>query len=104
MTVKQWIPGLLMVTGLGAAMLSAAPGYTQATARGAQPRVKAYQAPRNAQAEDDGQRVFEQNCARCHRSPDGFSSRISGTIVRHMRVRANLSEHDEQVLLKYFNQ
>jgi hypothetical protein len=53
--------------------------------------------------EDEGQRVFDQNCARCHTAPDGFSTRISGTIVRHMRVRANLSRHDEEVLLHYFN-
>lgn len=51
----------------------------------------------------EGQRVFEQNCARCHNAPDGFSPRITATIVRHMRVRANLSSHDEQVLLHYFN-
>jgi hypothetical protein len=104
MKAKHWFPGLLMVAAIGAATLSAPQGYTQAAPRGAQPRVKAYRAPKNAQVEDEGQRVFEQNCARCHRSPDGFSSRISGTIVRHMRVRANLSAHDEQVLLKYFNQ
>jgi cytochrome c5 len=55
------------------------------------------------QSEDEGQRVFEQNCSRCHNAPEGFSPRISGTIVRHMRVRANLSEHDEQLLLKFFN-
>jgi len=93
-----------MAAAIGAATLSAPRGYTQAAPRSAQAPVKAYQAPKNAQAEDDGERVFAQNCARCHRSPDGFSSRISGTIVRHMRVRANLSERDEQALLKYFNQ
>lgn len=52
---------------------------------------------------DEGQRAFEQNCARCHTAPNGLSTRISGTIVRHMRVRANLSRHDEEVLLHYFN-
>ena len=36
-------------------------------------------------------------------TPEGFSARISGTIVRHMRVRASLSEHDEQELLRFFN-
>lgn len=54
-------------------------------------------------AEQEGARVFEQNCARCHNAPDGFSSRITATVVRHMRVRANLSHHDEEVLLHYFN-
>jgi cytochrome c5 len=53
--------------------------------------------------EDDGQRVFEQNCSRCHAAPEGFSPRISGTIIRHMRVRANLSKEDEQKLLHFLN-
>jgi cytochrome c5 len=52
---------------------------------------------------DDGQRVFEQNCSRCHTAPDGFSPRISGTVLRHMRVRASLSQHDEQELLRFMN-
>ncbi|WP_263352445.1 hypothetical protein [Acidicapsa acidisoli] len=55
------------------------------------------------QPEEEGQRVFEQNYSRCHTAPEGFSPRISGTIVRHMRVRANLSREDEQKLLKFFN-
>jgi cytochrome c5 len=53
--------------------------------------------------QDEGQRVFEQNCSRCHTAPDGFSPRISGTVVRHMRVRASLSQHDEQELLRFLN-
>ena len=51
----------------------------------------------------EGERIFAQNCARCHTPPDGFSPRISGTIVLHMRVRANLSEHDMQELIRFFN-
>ncbi len=57
----------------------------------------------NTQKQSEGQKIFTQNCARCHTPPDGFSPRISGTIVRHMRVRANLSAHDEQELLRFFN-
>jgi mono/diheme cytochrome c family protein len=53
--------------------------------------------------EDEGQRIFEQNCSRCHNAPEGFSPRISGTIVRHMRMRASLSKHDEDALLHFFN-
>jgi hypothetical protein len=51
----------------------------------------------------EGERIFAQNCSRCHATPDGFSTRISGTVVRHMRVRASLSKHDEQELLRFFN-
>jgi mono/diheme cytochrome c family protein len=57
----------------------------------------------NNQKQSEGQTIFEQNCARCHTPPDGFSPRISGTIVRHMRVRASLSAHDEQELLRFLN-
>lgn len=53
--------------------------------------------------EEEGTRIFRQNCSRCHNTPEGFSPRISGTIVRHMRVRASLSKHDEEVLLRFFN-
>jgi cytochrome c5 len=53
--------------------------------------------------QDEGERIFKQNCSRCHTAPEGFSSSISGTIVRHMRVRASLSRHDEQELLRFFN-
>lgn len=53
--------------------------------------------------QDEGQRVFEQNCSRCHTTPNGFSSRISGTVLRHMRIRASLSQHDEQELLRFLN-
>lgn len=52
---------------------------------------------------DRGQRVFQQNCSRCHNAPQGFPPQISATIVRHMRVRASLSAADEKVLLKLMN-
>jgi cytochrome c5 len=53
--------------------------------------------------ESEGQRIFQQNCSRCHNAPESFSPSISGTIVRHMRVRASLSQHDEQKLLHFLN-
>jgi cytochrome c5 len=51
----------------------------------------------------DGERVFQQNCSRCHNAPQGFPPQISGTIARHMRVRASLSKKDEQALLRFLN-
>lgn len=53
--------------------------------------------------QDRGQQVFAQNCSRCHNAPEGFSPRISGTIARHMRVRASLSDADYQALLRFLN-
>jgi cytochrome c5 len=57
----------------------------------------------HATSQRDGQRVFEQHCSRCHNAPEGFSSRISGTVARHMRVRAGLSQQDEQAILRFLN-
>jgi len=56
----------------------------------------------NSQASEGGKK-FEENCSRCHNAPEGFSSRISGTIVRHMRVRASLSKKDAEAILKFLN-
>jgi hypothetical protein len=39
----------------------------------------------------------------CHNAPEGFSPSISGTIVRHMRVRASLSKEDGKALLRFLN-
>jgi cytochrome c5 len=50
-----------------------------------------------------GQQVFAQNCSRCHNSPEGFSPHISGTIARHMRVRAGLSDEDYLALRHFLN-
>jgi cytochrome c5 len=52
---------------------------------------------------DRGQQVFKENCSRCHNAPEGFSPRISGTIAKHMRVRANMSDADYKALLKFLN-
>jgi cytochrome c5 len=93
--------------GLGAALIPLA-----ATAEAQDPSAQppAAQAPKtHAETHkarpfhSEGERVFAQNCSRCHNAPEGFSPRISGTIARHMRVRAQLSQHDEQELLRFLN-
>ncbi len=49
----------------------------------------------------DGARLFAVNCGRCHRPPDQLSPKIAGSVLRHMRVRATLSQEDEKAILKY---
>ena len=99
MTFKYWIKGSLALTLVSTLGLIAQQNNTPAT----KPSKDAVVQKQPAQPQNEGQRIFEQNCSRCHNPPDGFSPRISGTIVRHMRVRASLSKHDEQALLKFFN-
>jgi len=56
-----------------------------------------------ASSPERGAIKFKQNCSRCHEAPQGFSSRISATVVRHMRVRASLSAQDERDILRFLN-
>jgi cytochrome c5 len=87
-------------------LLSTGHVFSQANEGSALPANSQPQAKSNAVhnvAQRDGQLVFEQNCSRCHNAPQGFSPRISGTVVRHMRVRAGLSAEDEKALLRFFN-
>jgi mono/diheme cytochrome c family protein len=106
MNYKYMLPVMIVlaatfVSSKAAPQTSSAP---QAKAQGAtHAGKKQTPASQGAVHQDEGQRVFDQNCSRCHTAPDGFSSRISGTVVRHMRVRASLSQHDEQELLRFLN-
>jgi cytochrome c5 len=70
-----------------------------------QPQPSGKTAPKavHAPGQDRGQQVFEQNCARCHNTPQGFSSSISGTVAMHMRVRAGLSDVDYKALRHFLN-
>jgi mono/diheme cytochrome c family protein len=54
-----------------------------------------------AQQPDIGERKFNANCSRCHTAPQTLSPSLTGTVVRHMRVRAILSAQDEKDILKY---
>lgn len=75
----------------------------QAPAHGAPASAASKSHNQTQDTQEEGERIFQQNCSRCHNVPDGFSSRISGTVVRHMRVRASLSQHDEEELLRFLN-
>lgn len=87
-------------------ILMAIPGLSQ-TADGNKAAVNSEQQSKGTTVhvaqQRDGQKVFEENCSRCHTTPQGFSPRISGTVARHMRVRAGLSKEDEQAILRFLN-
>jgi cytochrome c5 len=63
----------------------------------AKPVAKAY----STKQADVGQRKFDANCGRCHSFPEQLSPSLTGTVVRHMRVRANLSAEDEKDILRF---
>ena len=49
----------------------------------------------------DGEKRFHANCGRCHTAPPKFSPRMVATIVRHMRVRATLTDEDTRFIIHY---
>lgn len=66
------------------------------TAQKAQPTTSP---TKNQQSE--GERKFQINCGRCHNPPEQVSPRIAGSVIRHMRVRAMLSQEDAREILEY---
>jgi mono/diheme cytochrome c family protein len=52
----------------------------------------------------DGEKRFSANCGRCHQSPHKFPPRMMATIVRHMRVRATITDEDMRLILRYMTQ
>lgn len=94
----QW---LVVIAGLSVAL---SPVAAQNHATASRPQAEA-QSKHRQKTEDAGrgERVFKQNCSRCHDAPQSFPPQISRSIVRHMRVRASLSAQDERALLKFMN-
>jgi mono/diheme cytochrome c family protein len=52
----------------------------------------------------EGEKRFRSNCARCHAAPPKFAPRMMATIVRHMRVRANITDEDMRLILRYMSE
>jgi cytochrome c5 len=77
-----------------------------AAAKNATPQQQA-SAPKPAAAKaapsesEEGEKRFETNCGRCHRPPESLSPGEARTVLRQMRVRANLTAEDERLILKY---
>jgi cytochrome c5 len=51
-----------------------------------------------------GEKRFRANCGRCHLAPPKFAPRMTATIVRHMRVRAAITDEDARLILRYMSQ
>ena len=52
----------------------------------------------------EGEQRFRANCGRCHAAPHKFPPRMMATIVRHMRVRATITDDDMKLILFYMTQ
>lgn len=67
-------------------------------------------APSSATSQDDarwrmeGEKRFATNCGRCHQAPHKYPPRVMATAVRHMRVRATITDDDMRYILRYITE
>ena len=52
----------------------------------------------------EGEKRFQANCGRCHMAPPKFPPRAMATILRHMRVRALVTDEDRRLILRYMTE
>ena len=99
------IPVLMAIAAIGGGSLMAlaqTPGSPAVANRAATSSVQQGKtSASHAAPEDQGERAFRQNCSRCHNAPEELPTRVTGTVVLHMRVRASLSAADERAILRY---
>ena len=76
-------------------------GYAAAPPRTAAQTASAPAGEPNPQWMLEGEKRYRINCGRCHQPPHKFPPRVMATAVRHMRVRAMLTEDDMHYVLYY---
>lgn len=82
------------------------PAVTNSASTGA--AAAARSAAKKQQDEDalrlEGEKRFHANCGRCHQAPHKLAPRMMATAIRHMRVRATITDEDMRVILQYMTQ
>ncbi|HET9280654.1 MAG TPA: cytochrome c [Candidatus Angelobacter sp.] len=101
---------LAMLLAIGAAAKtndgknSTAPANTTANSSTAAATTAAISSTQDENLHLEGEKRFRSNCGRCHTAPPKFPSRMMATIVRHMRVRANITDADMRLILRYMTE
>ena len=96
---KSWLALLLWALAFASSVFAGPPSSSK-DAAGA---VVGY----GADAESmrfQGEQRFRANCGRCHAAPQKFPPRMMKTILRHMRVRATITDEDQRLILFYMTQ
>jgi mono/diheme cytochrome c family protein len=94
----KWIPIMLFALALSLTPLAASSRKETAAAT---PAVSA-DGPDMMRVQ--GEQRFRANCGRCHATPQKFPPRAMATVLRHMRVRATLTDEDMRLVLFYMTQ
>jgi mono/diheme cytochrome c family protein len=112
--MKTRILGLVVALALGSLIFSSlifgSPIYvSQARAAGPSAKKDAT-TPAVAHTYDadamrvQGEQRYRANCGRCHAAPQKFPPRMMATVLRHMRVRATITDEDMRLVLFYMSQ
>ncbi len=83
---------------------SSASKNTASSAAAPSVAVSSTAAENTAAVRVEGEKRFRTNCGRCHMPPHKFPPKMMATIVRHMRVRALITDEDMRYILAYMTQ
>jgi cytochrome c5 len=83
---------------------SSASSNTASSAAAPSVAVSSTAAENAAAVRVEGEKRFRTNCGRCHMPPHKFPPKMMATIVRHMRVRALITDEDMRYILAYMTQ
>lgn len=105
MRIRILFSAALLALGVSLALAAAKPGDKDKD----KDAVTASAASTTHAAQDDpmrleGERRYHANCGRCHAAPPKFPPRMMSTIIRHMRVRATITDEDMRLILHYMAQ
>ena len=107
MKIKFVVPMVFLAAALLLSLTAlASPAGKDATKEA---NATAVAAPTVSAAQDEmnrveGEKRFRSNCGRCHAAPPKFPPRMMATIVRHMRVRATITDQDMHYILRYMTE
>jgi len=105
MTLKIKFTLLLATLALSTVLLAAGSSSKSDTANASPSAAAAAERSEDAETfRAEGEKRFHANCGRCHAAPQKFPPRMMATIVRHMRVRATITQEDMHYILSYMTQ
>jgi cytochrome c5 len=103
--IRILISAVLLVLGVSVALAAAAnSGGNDKDKESASTTATASHAAQDDPMRLEGEKRFHSNCGRCHAAPPKFPPRMMATIVRHMRVRATITDDDMHLILHYMTQ
>ncbi len=94
---------ILLVTGLGCAVLVGCNTERQVADREPEPVAMSQIGDEASLAITGGAQLWAENCIRCHnvRNPASLSDRQWEIVLHHMRVRANLTTQEHELILEF---